>query len=505
MLKVGADIDNLVNSITMYRLVLYGLIFLAATTLVLGFFNVISYGALNQARSLLILLISSLFCNIFFSKLFKAPTNLESVYITAFILFFVLIPSQTIGEDMFLAFGALLAMASKYVFATNKRHIFNPAAIAAVILVALGIGTSLWWIGTPIMLAPTLVVALLIVRKIRKFKLFLTFLLVATSTAILGSILRNAPIAQVLNLMYFSGPIIFFAGIMLTEPQTTPPTAKKQLIYAVIVGVIYATPYHVGPFFSSPELALIIGNIYSYFVSSKEKLILTLVSMNTLALDTYEFIFKPDRKLNYVPGQYLEWTLPHKKADSRGVRRYFTIASSPTENAIKLGVKFNPNPSSFKKKLLSLKSGERLTAGQLMGDFLLPTDATKKLVFIAGGIGITPFRSMIEYLIDKKESRSTILFYSNKTADEIAYKDILEKAENSGIKTIYLLTEDKNSPKGVTCENCRLDEEIVKKYVPDYKERIFYLSGPNAMVHAYKELLVKMGVNNIITDYFPGF
>jgi ferredoxin-NADP reductase len=156
-------------------------------------------------------------------------------------------------------------------------------------------------------------------------------------------------------------------------------------------------------------------------------------------------------------------------------------------------------------------------ATQLSGDFVLPKDQNKKLVFVAGGIGITPFRSMLKYLLDTKQKRNIVLFYSNKTQEEIAYKDLLEEcAKSFGLKTVFLVTDsprlapfvETGSPRlAPLVETGFLDQGKIEKYEPDFKSRVFYLSGPNAMVENYKTMLLKMGVGrgSIVTDYFPGF
>jgi len=83
-----------------------------------------------------------------------------------------------------------------------------------------------------------------------------------------------------------------------------------------------------------------------------------------------------------------------------------------------------------------MKVGDTIVASQLSGEFILPADESKKLVFLAGGIGITPFRSQIKYLIDTKQKRDIILFYSNRTPADIAYKEIFDQAQiNFGLKT----------------------------------------------------------------------
>ena len=177
---------------------------------------------------------------------------------------------------------------------------------------------------------------------------------------------------------------------------------------------------------------------------------------------------------------------------------FFTIASSPTEADVHLGVKFGRGMSSFKKALSAMQSGGKIYAGQLGGDFVLPRDAARKLVFIAGGIGITPFRSMVKDLADRGEKRDIVLLYANKDAEDIAYRPLLDDAARTlGLRTVYVMAE-----KGE-----RIDAAFVTACVPDFRDRTFFLSGPTGMVDAFKGMLRGMGVRrrNIVTDYFPGF
>ena len=153
-----------------------------------------------------------------------------------------------------------------------------------------------------------------------------------------------------------------------------------------------------------------------------------------------------------------------------------------------------------------MKAGDVISASQIAGSFVLPKDAKQKLVFIAGGIGITPFRSMVQYLLDKKEARSVVLIYSNKKAADIAYKEIFDRAQKElGIKTVYLATGEKTPIPGIYSEP--LSSGVISREVPDYRERMFYISGPHAMVAAFEETLHTMGVprRRIKVDFFPGF
>lgn len=518
-------IDTLLNKITMYRVVLYSMFTIALAAIVLGFAGVIAYDGFSLIASFLILMFSSYLTNMMFAKLFKAPANVESVYITAFILFFLIEPLITVNGIIILVAVSTIATISKYLFAIHRKHMFNPAAIAAVILTLTGSGAVIWWVATPVLSTLTLILGLLIVRKIKRFPMFATFVIVSIAalvyTYVVPSGMNFFSFAKELLL---SWPFVFFATIMLTEPLTTPPTTATQIIYAGIVGLFFASKFTFGPFYSTPELALIIGNIYSYSVSSKQKLMLTLMMKRQVSATVYDFIFESNQQLSFRPGQYLEWTLPHIAPDNRGNRRFFTVASSPTESAIHLGVRIDPNDSSsFKKHLLSMEPGEIMTASHLSGEFTLPTipasnnvsNSTKygrqqKLVFIAGGIGITPFRSMVKYMLDTSgnvnaEKRDVVLFYFVNSETDLAYQELFEEARQKiGLRVEYIASTPSPSWQGRTG---RMTPKIIAEIVPDFNARYFYLSGPNAMVQNYKKMLRGMGVarKSIKTDYFPGF
>jgi len=158
--------------------------------------------------------------------------------------------------------------------------------------------------------------------------------------------------------------------------------------------------------------------------------------------------------------------------------------------------------------LLNIQPGEKIVASQLSGDFILPKEKNKKLVFIAGGIGVTPFRSMIKYLIDKKEKRDITIFYSQKTFNDFAYVNDLDEAEKElGIKTIYTLTEKNLVPTNWNGETGFIDMTMIKKYISDYNDRCYFLSGPHTMVVNFEKTLKNIGIKNsrIIKDFFPGF
>lgn len=471
-------IDNFLNLITMYRLVLYILFGYLLFGIIFSFFKLLPFNFVNLIGSIGVLIIICSITNKIFAKAFNAPINLESSYITALILILIITPPNNFNDFLILGFVGILSQAGKYILAIGKKHIFNPVAFAVLISsLFLNLGAS-WWIGNSYMLIPVLIGGLLVIRKLRRFSMVFAALA-------LYAILSGPHLIQTI----LESPIFFFGFIMLTEPQTTPPKKKMQIIYGGLVGLMSV--------YLTPEIAILTGNVFSYLVSPKEKLILKLKEKNKIAKDTYEFLFKLDMPFVYLAGQYMEWTLEHKSVDLRGNRRYFTLASSPTEDDLRIGVKFFSNGSSFKKSLMSLNIGNNIVASQLSGEFVMPEDTSKKLVFLAGGIGITPFRSMIKYLLDNKEKRDIILFYSNKSKDEIVYQDLFDKAKSLGVRIVYVNTDRVGY----------VDESLIREKVADFKQRIFYISGPHSMVDAFEKILKNMGVssNQIKIDFFPGY
>ncbi|MDR3582298.1 MAG: RnfABCDGE type electron transport complex subunit D [Candidatus Pacebacteria bacterium] len=505
-------IDNFLNRITMYRLVLYYLIALLGLAAVFGAFGILPYHPADIAFTALFLVLVAWTANGLLAVAFKAHPNVESAYITALILALIIDPGSYTSASfvMFLIAAGVLAMASKYILSLGKKHLFNPAAIA-VVITALVMGQSAsWWIGGNLpLMAFVIAGGFLIVRKIQRFDLALIFL----AAAFVSDILTHPTVDPFTTIQkaVLHTPLFFFAAVMITEPLTTPPTRMWRIEYAALVGLIFSPAVHFGPLYSTPELALVIGNLFSYAVSPKGKQVLMLVKKEEAGAGIYDLSFAPEagKPLSFLPGQYLEWTLAHPKADSRGNRRYFTIASSPTEKEVILGAKFYRPSSSFKSAMLDMVPGDTIVAGQLAGDFTMPRNHRQKLAFIAGGIGITPFRSMVKYLTDTaavnggKNRRDVVLLYSNRTAAEIAYRDVFDDAAKKiGMKTVYAVTQPEDGSAGT-----RITPELIRREIPDYRERMFYISGTHAMTTSFQRTLAEMGVprTHIKIDFFPGF
>jgi glycine betaine catabolism B len=497
----------------MYRVVTIGLSVLALCALFTGMVGALPYTASEQLLSLGGALTAALAVNALAARLFNIHVNYESAVITALIVHFLVVPPplSSLGEYALGAGVAALAVCTKFLFVWRKQHLINPAAggaVAMALLFALlpasfGTFDSGWWVGTPILFVPLAIIGLMVVTKVRKWAPVLAFLGASFLVMLFEEWRLSGDVLQGIQFFWLSGPSLFLAIFMLTEPFTMPPRRHMQIAYGVLVGMLSQT-YLLAPVVKmTPELALVIGNLAFYYFTLRQKLALTFLSRREIAERTYEFVFKKPAGFFFIAGQYLEWMLPHSPTDSRGIRRYFTIASSSTEPDVRLALRVPEKGSTYKQALLSLKAGDDLIGSQLAGDFILPKNVTEKLGFIAGGIGVTPFRSHLAYMADQKRMHDTILFYCNNTAAEIAYRDeFAHFASVLPLQVVQVLAKEKLA--GSEFEEGFVTKEMIARRAPDYSERTWYLSGPPGMVNAYSKLLKEMGVTKIVKDFFPG-
>lgn len=208
------------------------------------------------------------------------------------------------------------------------------------------------------------------------------------------------------------------------------------------------------------------------------------------------FIWESQEKLSWEPGQYLHYVLHHEPTDDRGSDRWFTNAAAPFENHAQITTRITKDKgSSFKKELANLKEGDDIEISFVEGDFTLD-DPEKEYVFIAGGIGITPYRSILKQLDHDKKPINVNLIYANRDQN-VVFKDELEElaTRNHNFKINYVFSPE------------HIDEAKIKQLVPDLTKPIFYVSGPEPMVDALSEMLEKMGIakDHIKGDWFPGY
>ena len=495
-------INKQLGIISMYYGMLLGLVSIWLVALLLSFFGVLHFSPLAMVASLAVLVISVGLSSWLCGALFGIRAHGLSSMITGVILALIFTPTLEVGGLLVLALVGLIAGASKFVLAYKGRHIFNPAAIAAVLIGISGLGGASWWVATPALTWIVLATIVVSLYKSKQYEIFFTFLVVATSLLLIVFTVNNVTILDAVPLL-LSWPLLFFAGVMLTEPLTLPPRKWQLYTEAVIVGILFAVPLQVGGYQMNPETALILGNVFAFVVAGRRAVALAFKERRSLTPTTDELVFTPSTPVNFTPGQYMELSLAHEKADFRGERRSFSITSLPEAKEVTFGIKFYEPSSSFKKKLRTLEKGAFVASSNLSGDFVLPVDSTKPLLFVAGGIGITPFISQIKSMQRDAQS-NVVLVYAVSNPNEIAYRQVLI---DSGIKVIVITSERVSDlPKNwKQVKSARLDHQILFNVIPDVSTRYAYISGPSSFVSSTKRSLRKLKAKSIKTDYFVGY
>eukprot|EP01037_Dinobryon_pediforme_P041689 gene41689-51619_t len=191
------------------------------------------------------------------------------------------------------------------------------------------------------------------------------------------------------SLLY--SPLLFAGFAMLTEPMTSPRGNWQRMTFGGLVGALSSPNLHFGDFYLTPEIAILVGNLFAWGIHPAGRIKLTLQRIERMASGCYDFVFVTDRAIRFRPGQFSDWTLAVPVPDERGNRRTLSFASAPDESEVRLGVKFYPEPSAFKRALAEMQPGDSLYGARVEGDFTLPRAADAKLAFIASGIGVTPF------------------------------------------------------------------------------------------------------------------
>jgi ferredoxin-NADP reductase len=489
--RLFAPLDTQLDKLTAYKLVLWFLYCVAGWSVIASLEGSVSFKWYNILLSAVWLVAVCRLANLLLSKYLNIPVNKDSDLITALILTLILSPAHDISGFLILLIAGAVAMLSKFILVINRWHIFNPAAIGAFASGILFHKYASWWVGTSFITPVVFVGGMLILRKMKRFVMVIVFEIVALSVIAFNTYLNQstAQIGHNLWVALVSTPLLFFAYIMLTEPFTSPRHMSSYLPYATIVGFLYANT----KFGLSPEEALLLGNIFTYLIEPNSRLPLKFSHKVHEANGIETFVFNGKNNFKFTAGQYMEWTLSQHDSDFRGNRRYLTISSSPTEKELMFTLRMPEKPSAFKHTIENFKKGDVILADGLAGEFTLPKSEKQKVAFLAGGVGITPFRSMVKYAMDFKQQRDIHLLYSAATQDDFAFKELFDEAKEIGLEATYATKQ--------------VDKELLAKSIPDLLERVFYISGPYGFVHAMEKNLTDLEVpaSQIKTDYFPGY
>lgn len=486
-----------------YRLVVVVLAALAAYSVVLGALGWLPFGVPAMLASLLVCLAASYGVNRVVAAAVRVTPQADSSLVTGLLLYFLFWPSLAPLDLAVTALAGTAAALSKYVLAVHGRHAFNPAALGAFVVGLTGWGAAAWWVGTPPMLWLVLPGALLVLYRVQRLAMAGLFALVAlgvfTAAVAQGGIAPLTSVGQAVS----QGPLVFFAGFMLSEPLTMPGRRLHQFGYAAVVGVAYALPFTLGPVSNSPELALLVGNLLAFVFGLTRGVSLRFVERRELTPTSHEFVFLPSRRVRFAPGQYAELSLPGGGPAGAGSRRTFSFTSAPSSDLLAFGVSTAPPLSPSKRSLMGLVPGQRVYLAAVGGDFVLPRDTDDPLLLVAGGIGITPFASMLRAARSSGEGRDVVLVASVPNPAELAFAGVLRA---SGARVVVRAS-DGGAPADFAEDagSAPFSAARLRELVPDIDARTAYVSGPPSFVGAVARELREAGARHVRRDAFSGY
>lgn len=231
-----------------------------------------------------------------------------------------------------------------------------------------------------------------------------------------------------------------------------------------------------------------------------------LTKKEKIANGTMAFHFEKPASFVFRAGQFGDITLINPpETDTEGNTRGFSITTAPYETDLMFATRLRD--TAFKRVVQNLPIGTEVKLDAPYGDFTLHKTETTPAVFIIGGIGVTPVRSMIAQATHDKTAHKITLIHANRTLADAPFKEDFERfaKDNPNFTFIPVVTDEAQD--NWSSERGPVDEAMLKRHISDMNAPIYYLSGPEGMVKAMRQLLVSINVNedNIKTEEFAGY
>lgn len=233
-----------------------------------------------------------------------------------------------------------------------------------------------------------------------------------------------------------------------------------------------------------------------------------LLDRQTVAEGTMAFRFEKPPGFTFRPGQTVDLTLPHLPDTVAGGNVHtFSLADDPDAAALTVATRMRG--SAFKNEFGSMPLGSQFEMQGPFGDFTLPNRDNRWLVLLAGGIGITPFRSMARTAAHRKLGHRMVLFYGNRRPEDAAFLEELQalQQENPHFTCVPVMSEMEKSTRPWTGARGFIDAHLIADPLKDAVEPIYFIAGPPGMVIAMRKMLQGAGVDDddIRTEEFSGY
>jgi ferredoxin-NADP reductase len=233
-----------------------------------------------------------------------------------------------------------------------------------------------------------------------------------------------------------------------------------------------------------------------------------LISRHEVAERTTAFRFGKPKGFSYTAGQFAEFILPAAKGEKAGEQVHpFTLSSAPHEPFLMLTTRMRD--SEFKRRLGAAPIGTELTVKGPFGELVLDTDPGRPTIFLTGGIGVTPFRSMLVDAAHRNSPHRIVMFYSNRRPEDAAFLDELQRLEKEHPKfsLVATMTQMPKSDRSWKGEVGKIDMEMIARHLKGSGSPVYYIAGPPGMVDGLNEMLREGGVDerSIRTEQFDGY
>jgi len=227
----------------------------------------------------------------------------------------------------------------------------------------------------------------------------------------------------------------------------------------------------------------------------------TVTHIEKVTPSVYTYWLRPERRVRFDAGQFIEIYVPHSPVDNRGDWREFSLSSSPNDAELSITTNFFENGSSYKKALRVLLPGTEVTFKEPMGDFVLPKDQTTPLVFVAAGLGTMPYVSMLTWLKERGEQRPIQLIHSVSKTTDFLFNNVWQDYD---LEFVPIVTRPDASWAGVTG---RLDAQKLLALIGPVENKLVYLAGPQSLIEPMFNNLLSAGIprSQLLLDYYPGY
>ncbi|GAA2753649.1 FAD-dependent oxidoreductase [Amnibacterium kyonggiense] len=492
----GLLLDRLTGRVTMYRLVVLVLLAIALVAVVGSAVGLVPFPVLGLLASLVVAVVVGAGTNRLFALVRRIRPHTESGIITGLLAFFLFLPLPTAQALGALALAVAAANLSKYLLVVRGRHLVNPVAIGAVAVLLTRLSGATWWVGTPLLLPFVVIGGALVLRRAGAWDLALPMLLIAVPGAAIRLLAAGSPLDAAVWTALASSPYLFLGAFMLSEPLTAPPRRRQRILVSALVGVLLLIPLRIGWVGLTPEVALVLANLVAFGFGQRRRLRFVLEGREEHPGGIEELRFTSEAPLRIRPGQYVELSLPHARQDARGARRAFSPASAPG-TAVRIVTRRAERSSSFKRALAAVPIGGAVAGSTVAGDFLPPRDPRTAVLWLASGVGVTPFLAMAE----TEPDRDAVLVWHLRAGDDPAWA----AGALRRVRMLVVGPEDVPLPDGWERLGARLEREALVAAVPDLRERDGFVAGSPTWVALGRRVGRSAGMRRLRSDRFLGY